>query len=447
MLVELRKKYHCKKLIEELGELIKDSIALFDDFSTCRVSGYNVQKIKRFETIILEHLLGKTNFESTFESITSSYGDVNTSNTIIYNLLCQIGKKTLDPTFANFLIVLEDKINELKKKPLKKYSYYVPARIEFQLTDVEFKALKNHLKKATGVQIITNRKMPKKILKNIKSINFQNFIKNRTILRIDTKARDYFYPIKNVDKKISTFTGTIAFSNHLFRDTEKLVFSSGDMSIWGNPIEDHLIIVEDNKNIIYPPSNRWQIIDYEIQKEVTLVGKQIWNVHNKFNGNYKNIINTLKLLSKQNPKIKQMSEEALKLYFEAITEKQLEMSFLKFWIITERILKQGGKRDDESLLFILKKIIKEKHLERSVEGLYKKRNKLVHEFRTDFISQQDRNLSKAIAESTTLFIIDPPAKIKNIQELRMLIENIFLAKEELKTKKAIINNIIKSKTK
>lgn len=80
-----------------------------------------------------------------------------------------------------------------------------------------------------------------------------------------------------------------------------------------------------------------------------------------------------------------------------------------------------------------------------VDGLYKKRNYLVHEFKINYISQQDRNLAKAISESTLLFLIDPPTKINNEQDLKILFDNIFLSKSELKKKNSIISKILRNK--
>jgi len=444
MIVQLKKKYQCKELIEELDELIKEAVSLFDEFSSCRVFGYNVRKIKRFETIMLDHLIEKTNFENAFDSIKVSYGDIKQGlHTVIYNLFCQIGKKQLEPTFSNFLLVLDERITELKRKPIKKFTFYIPLRVESQLGVDENKDLKNKLKKAEGISI---RKLPKKVINLIQSASYKSLFANRQIIfRLDTKARDFVSPIKIIDRKTSAFLGALAFSNHLFRDMEKWISSSSDMSIARDPLDSHLLIIEDNKNVAYPHANQWQILEYDVKKDITLIGKEIWNIHNRDGGNYKRLITILKLLSKQETKIKELTEDSLKLYLEAITEKQLEISFLKFWIVTERILKQGGKRNDASILNTLKKIIKEKHLRRMIDGLYRKRNDLVHEFKINMISQQDRNLAKAIAESTLLFLIDPPTKIRNSQELRILIDNIFSSKEELGAKKSIINKLLRRK--
>jgi len=446
MIIELKKKYQCQSIIEELDELIKDSVSLFDDFSNCRVSGKNVQKIERFETILLDHLLEKTNFENVFDSLKISYGDIKQGfHTIIYNLFCQIGKNNKTPNFNQFLLELDKKVRQLRKKKENKFTYYIPSRVEInQLNNNEKNNLRKKVKKSTGM---TFKKLTKSIIKNIKSNNMKSLFSNRELIfRLEIKARDYVYPSKILDRKVSTFLGAIAFSNHLFKDTRKLISSSNDMSISSKePLDDYLIIVENNKSIVYPHKNRWQILDYEIKKDVTMVGKNIWNVHNRYDGNYKRLITILDLLSKQDKKIKEISEDSLKLYLEAITEKQLELSFLKFWIITERIIKQGGKRKDDSLILILKKIIKEKHLKRMIDSLYRKRNDMVHEFKINYISQQDRNLAKAIAEQTILFLIDPPTKIKNLEEFKILIDNVFSSKENLKAKRKIINKLIKNK--
>ena len=145
--------------------------------------------------------------------------------------------------------------------------------------------------------------------------------------------------------------------------------------------------------------------------------------------------------------LKKLSEESLKLYFDAMIEKNLEISFLKFWILIEKILKQGGKITDESLIKMIRHIIREKHLKPVVDSLYKKRNDLVHEFKTDYISQFDRNLIKAIAESNILLLLNPPTEINNTAEFMIFLDNISCSEDLLKTKNRIIKGILKSREK
>lgn len=432
MPVQLKKKYQCLELIEELDELIAEAVGLFDDSTGCTVSGYNVQKIERFETIIMDHLIEKTDFESTLESIKTSFGGT-------FNLLCKIKRNGLKPTFSNFLSVIDDEIKELKKIPIKNYTFYVPVRIKTRLTNIEKENLRKNLNRATN---LTVRKLPNKVRKMIPSSNFQGLFANREIiLKGSVHARDYISSIKWMDRKISAFLGAIAFSKYLYRDTKKWSSFSLDMSIANDPSDKHFLIIENNHQIVYPETGLWDNLDIEVEKDVSLIGKETWDIHNKIGGNYQKLITVLGLLSKQDAKMKEITEESLKLYLEAITEKHLEISFLKFWIITERILKKTGKISDERLKSTLKGIIKESHLKKMIDVLYKKRNDLVHEFEVNLISQQDRNLAKATAELTILLLINPPTRINNVHEFQIMIDNISSSKEELKTKKKIITTL------
>ena len=121
----------------------------------------------------------------------------------------------------------------------------------------------------------------------------------------------------------------------------------------------------------------------------------------------------------------------------------LEISFLKFWIITERIL--GDNRGGKYLVKIIKKLLGDEYLKSLVDPLYKKRNLMVHKYRIDFITQLDRNLTKAISDKVILFLIYRPAKVKNIEELRFLLENMSLPNEQLIRKNKLISKMIKWK--
>jgi len=111
MKVELKKEHQCVKIIEELDNLIKESLSLFDDFQTFKISGANVQKTQYYETILLFHLFQKTNlfhlfqktnFEKVFENTRISFGDVKHGwGTIIINILFQLGESKKDPNFDN----------------------------------------------------------------------------------------------------------------------------------------------------------------------------------------------------------------------------------------------------------------------------------------------------------------------------------------------------------
>ncbi len=49
-------------------------------------------------------------------------------------------------------------------------------------------------------------------------------------------------------------------------------------------------------------------------------------------------------------------KEYLCLYYSASSENSLDYSFLKFWIVSEHIIKRGGKQNDEQLLKSINKL-------------------------------------------------------------------------------------------
>lgn len=122
-------------------------------------------------------------------------------------------------------------------------------------------------------------------------------------------------------------------------------------------------------------------------------------------------------MDKNEKNINNFLEDILILYFKAITENDLDICFLKFWIIIERIIKISHNKKinfrDE-----LNKIFKKSYFEDHINELYDKRNAFVHEFKSNYISQSDKNLSKLIAENLILDFFDENASIDNYEDLR-----------------------------
>jgi len=440
MKIEIKKRYQNQEIIEELDSLIDEGLSLFEDFATCRVSGANIKKLERIETILLDHFKEKSNFDAIFRELKISYGNLREGfHSIFYNLLGKLGNSNKTKDILGFLEILNEKVNELKSQNIKNYNYYIPTRLELKLEKNELIKLKRNLKKAFNIQFV---KIPQYLNKQIKSQPLASFFKNRQTLKITSEGRDYIFPSQyETYKLILGFLGTLAFCNHYGRDKQKWMSRSDDFSLATNPLEDY-ILIENNKKIVYPSGQLWQILDAEIKDEdIRLIFKEIWNIHNKPRGNFPMLLSILKLISTQEKKLRLFTSEILELYLDAISEKKLELSFLKFWIIIEKIIKCSRKITDENLKKTLTKIIKNKHIGFLIEGLHKKRNKIVHEFKTDFISQPDRNLTKALAESVILFLIDPPVKINNLGDIPVILDIVTLSKFELKNKKRILDKI------
>ena len=119
--------------------------------------------------------------------------------------------------------------------------------------------------------------------------------------------------------------------------------------------------------------------------------------------------------------------EFFKLYYLASFESDLDISFLKFWMLSEKILKRIlGSINDSKLINLMKKIIKmygfPKFYLSRLKYLKIKRNKMVHESISE-VNQGDRNLIKLVADCLILFLIQNFDKVNKIEEYGILLEN------------------------
>ncbi|MBS3053079.1 MAG: hypothetical protein J4469_01125 [Candidatus Aenigmarchaeota archaeon] len=427
-----------EKLSDEIDNLIKDSVALFN--SDCSVSHPNNRKLQRLENILLQHLLENTNFSNVFDFLKSEFVTIG-DHTILFHILCEL-KKSNKNTLNDFLIALNNYVKNIKQKPVNDYSFYVPIRLNLYIPKNQISTLKKKTKQSNGVNIV---KPTKKLLSKISGNNLKSLFGNRNFLiRIDSSGRDTRYCTKIVNKKIDAFLGAFALARFAYIDTSKLISASRDLSIETNPLEDFFIVIENQNTVIYPSGQSALLIENQIKPEtISKINKPPWNVHiSRRYVNYPLVIQILDGFRRSSNDIHKILEKALGLYYEAITEKDLDMSFLKFWVVSEIILRYSGKRKGKDLISLLEKIIIDKHLRKTVDLLYYKRNKLVHEFDTGYISQPNRNLSKMISEELIMLLLDPPFKIKNKEELKIFLSSLS-SKQHLIKQRSIINSIIR----
>ncbi len=128
----------------------------------------------------------------------------------------------------------------------------------------------------------------------------------------------------------------------------------------------------------------------------------------------------LTLLSRKNKKLFELLQNAFFLYYDALKEKDNAFSFLRFWIVVEMLIKAGGKLSNEEILKRASKIYN-KELYGSLKLLYKKRNRIVHS--CVFVSQDERNLLKSMAETILSFAISMLKKINSLEDLRNEFKN------------------------
>jgi hypothetical protein len=435
--------------LNRLDSLVLEGIGLFDDKTFTRVSGDNIAKLEEIEFVLLDNIEEMTNFQEEFFQLRASYNYGKGFGTIVHNLLAELGNSTLEKNFNNLIKILNQHLNEVRAKPLNDYIFYIPTRLEVQLSENELSKLKKFSRKAFGINILN--KLPKSISHSLKSSSLNLLFQSRSILlELNCTARDIQFALdNNINKDIDAFIGIIAYANH-FRRTSRRWSSSiiPDDSISDLPMEApnlFVIFLKNRSTLVYPDIKDApfiQNLDIQIKehKVVTPIGKEFWNIHNKPNGNYNFILSFIKILGGQTESLRDLSKELFRLYVNAITDKQLELSFLKFWILSEKILKCAGPINDDKILQILKKLMR-KSSERRIKIIYKKRNDMVHEFKIDRITQEDRNLSKILSDHLMTIYFDPKAKFKNFEEFRFLLENLFLDEDKVKSRMKILKKL------
>jgi hypothetical protein len=259
-----------------------------------------------------------------------------------------------------------------------------------------------------------------------------NIFKNSygEIIEISVQGRDYEFASQTANSKLNLFLGFLSLMRYSF--IKRIDNSNEEKSI--DNIKAQYAIVLEGKELIYPPTRYMpEEILKSIKNEVSelrFISAIDLNIRNKSSifDHYVTIIKNVKN-EKTKKKLWGCLEEFIRLYYDACTEKNLPYSFLKFWMIGEIIIKKiSGKIKDDNLLRRLEKILtmfyKDKFIENRIEFLYHRRNELVHRGNFELITQEDRNLSKIIADSVLIFFMGYLIDLNNLDEYNFLIQNI-----------------------
>ena len=114
--------------------------------------------------------------------------------------------------------------------------------------------------------------------------------------------------------------------------------------------------------------------------------------------------------------LKKLLKNSLSNYALAISEKNVKISFLLFWISLETLVKSGKLMRNEDIVARIEKLYSKKELFDSLRHMYIKRNKLVHSFDIN-ISIDERNLMKSISETIILFTLLNLYRLDNLDDL------------------------------
>jgi len=444
--IQINPKYHNQIDLERVNRLIQEAISFYDPGDCNIVSGDNIQKLDEISFVLMDNLEQMTNFREKFFLYKLSYDfGKRGMGTAVKTLLEDLKNSKKEMTFLN-LIEMANNYLSLKKDRLKetKYTFYIPTRLEFGLNRQEQNKLKKYIKKCFGINII--KKLPSKIKNQFNKHALISLFENRQIIfEIKSKSRDIQFSLDNyVNPNVNAFLGAITFSQHYGRYSHRFGAIT-DYSITSSILEpEDMFIIEDTGKVVYPLNFQAQHLELKISQErtISMIGKLIWNVHNiPITGRFDMLLKLLQLLSNQKKEIQEVSKDLLNIYFEASIEKQLIMSFFKFWILTERIVKISGSATDEKVVSIIRKLTQTKYTKDRISNLYKKRNSLVHTYDGKRIISEDRDLIRNLSENLLLFFFDPRIKFNSLSEFGYILDNIFLDKKEIELKESILRRL------
>lgn len=238
---------------------------------------------------------------------------------------------------------------------------------------------------------------------------------------------------KEVSKKIGSFFGFITLLN--------IYSSSSYFSNINSYTQEYNLVNYAICSVFYLDGNN---LDNNISQLLNHYNiNQIEDIKNKnfkkerfgsgFNIVPEDLISGYKKIDVNNIEIKRGIDEYFRLYYLAATDSNLGNSFLKYWALSENIIKKIRNDNDndnhdlpiEEMQNLVKNSKNDFFGVTRIEILKNKRNKLVHNF-IDEIDESDRDLAKLISENAILFLIInfDVEKTKEFKDYKEILENL-----------------------
>jgi len=269
---------------------------------------------------------------------------------------------------------------------------------------------------------------------------------NGEVLSITIQARNATYALEKADLHFEAFLGFLSFIINCFSTGYNKFYNSPNFRLFNIKTENIFLFVNDDAE-----NGRYDIPYYDIAEDYISELKSLklvdLNRDLKFQKRQVTCKGTYNAVKQLNHKWSNITYTLFSLYYLATNENKLDYSFLKFWFFSEYLLKLHGKKTDEQMLKMMKKIVKmfnnDPYLDKRIYFLYEKRNNLVHKGEMNNISPSDRYLSKLIAESILSFYLFfvPELRLKNINDFDFLITNFGKEEKMLENHSNILNNL------
>ena len=251
-----------------------------------------------------------------------------------------------------------------------------------------------------------------------------NFDSGFLMFKFSKKTRDHELIRSQALIEIYSLFGYLTYLNKFNKSTNK--YSINELSLI-NQVSDF----ECNALIVTNEENKILRIGY--QNEIITNSKKL--TKSKINK-----IKSVELIKNFNipgkMKISRNIKDYFHLYYLAAFESSLENSFLKFWSLSEKIIKDIYEDDikNTKLKSVMKGILKANHYPkyviRRIDFLYIKRNDFVHDNKHGEITQYDQGLIKAISERLIDFLIFFIDDMNHMKEYGVILDYVNIGTDE-----------------
>lgn len=395
--------YNKNKDLDQLGETIIESFVIIDNHGNLKY---------HYETI-WEILNQKSNIKEIFDSMTLSK-QIFLDN--IYDILNRIKQnKEFD--------ICDDFLEELNNKLFEEYG-------EMNKSYINIIIYTNIPKKLeTNDKFIEILKYFNLDIFKFSSYNFENeknldddikfkFKSRFLMLKYSNTARDYEFVKTEAINTIYSFFGYLTYIHRFNKDTEKWCINEITLDHKITDLNINALIGTKSNFEIFQLSRQYDILITAIEMKKS---KKI-NLNKRMPLDY-NLLE--KVFELNNNRLYSQIKEYFCLYYVSSLENIIENSFLRFWSLSERIIKDiHGSSTDKKLVEYMERVLIVGHYP---EGIIKrinflriKRNELVHENIHGKITQSDQAIIKLISEMLILFLIHNSDKVNNLEDYKKL---------------------------
>lgn len=243
------------------------------------------------------------------------------------------------------------------------------------------------------------------------------------MLKYQNKTRHYEYFRNKALISFYSFFGYITFVHKFNKSTEKIHINNFSLNHSISDLKINSLIFTNESYEVWNIQYQYEIME----SAVKLFKSKIV----KFNNNISvDPIFFKILIDSNNTYLLDKIKEYFYLYYLASSENMIESSFIKFWSMSEKIIKEIGnqKYKLKEIVSIMSKVLTyynvSDYVIQRLEFIKNKRNKLVHENEYEDISQLDQSIVKIISERLLCFLIEYSGKVSNLKDYIDYLENI-----------------------